>query len=219
MLTLALTYAHFNQVPQVQAALRGMGAVAAGLIAATGLKLLPALASHPLGWRTAALFSVVTFIAVVVLRLPLALVIFGIGGLCCVLTWRRLAPAQAATVPDAADSPLHTGALLGSAADPAANPVQTATGLPGTHAPNNAAASATALAAAVPVVQAILSGPDSRKPVPTQAASTNTPPELTELIWSSPGIWPNCRSRGAVIDEVTTSGLAPGYSVVIWMVG
>ncbi len=94
VLSLALSYAHFNQVPQVQAALRGMAAVAAGLIAATGLKLVPALAKHPLGWRTAALFSVLTFIAIVVLRLPLAVVIFGIGGLCCVLTWRRLAPAQ-----------------------------------------------------------------------------------------------------------------------------
>lgn len=94
VLSLALSYAHFNQVPQVQAALRGMGAVAAGLIAATGLKLVPALAKHPLGWRTAALFSGLTFIAIVVLRLPLAVVIFGIGGLSCVLTWRRLGTAK-----------------------------------------------------------------------------------------------------------------------------
>ena len=34
-----------------------------------------------------------------------------------------------------------------------------------------------------------------------------------------PGIWPNCRSSGEVTSDVITSGLAPGYSVVTWMVG
>ena len=34
--------------------------------------------------------------------------------------------------------------------------------------------------------------------------------ELVEDICCRPGIWPNWRSSGAVIDEVTTSGLAPG---------
>ena len=125
-----------------------------------------------------------------------------------------LAPARAPTVPDAADSTLNTGALLGSAADPAANPVQTATGLPGTHAPNNAAASATALAAAVPVVQAILSGPDSRKPVPTQAASTNTPtpPELTELsaLTMAQLRWGGLKPRG--LGQTDTAPSAPATS-------
>ena len=36
------------------------------------------------------------------------------------------------------------------------------------------------------------------------------PPELAEVIWLKPGISPNCRSSGAVTDEVITSGLAPG---------
>ena len=39
---------------------------------------------------------------------------------------------------------------------------------------------------------------------------TDAPPELTEDIWFSPGIWPNWRSNGAVTEEVMTSGLAPG---------
>ena len=43
VLALALVYAQFAGNPQVAGALRGMGAVAAGLIAATGLKLVPAL--------------------------------------------------------------------------------------------------------------------------------------------------------------------------------
>ena len=48
---------------------------------------------------------------------------------------------------------------------------------------------------------------------------TEAPPELLEDISSSPGIWPNWRSSGAVMADVITSGLAPGYSVLIWMVG
>ena len=39
---------------------------------------------------------------------------------------------------------------------------------------------------------------------------TDAPPELADDIWLSPGIWPNWRSKGAVTDEVMTSGLAPG---------
>jgi len=39
---------------------------------------------------------------------------------------------------------------------------------------------------------------------------TEAPPELVEDICLSPGICPNWRSSGAVIEEVATSGLAPG---------
>ena len=45
------------------------------------------------------------------------------------------------------------------------------------------------------------------------------PSEEVEVITVSPWIWPNCRSRLAVIRLATTSGLAPGIWVVIWMVG
>ena len=36
------------------------------------------------------------------------------------------------------------------------------------------------------------------------------PSELVEVIWLSPGTWPNWRSSGAVTDEAMTSGSAPG---------
>ena len=36
------------------------------------------------------------------------------------------------------------------------------------------------------------------------------PNELTEVICVRPGTWPNCFSSGAVMEDVTTSGLAPG---------
>ena len=52
-------------------ALRGMGAVAAGLIIASGIKLMPALARHPLGRPACLLLAALCFIAVALLRLPL----------------------------------------------------------------------------------------------------------------------------------------------------
>ena len=47
----------------------------------------------------------------------------------------------------------------------------------------------------------------------------DAPPELVEYIWLSPAICPSWRSSGAVTAEAITSGLAPGYRVVTWMVG
>lgn len=92
VITLALVYAQVGDNPQVAGALRGMAAVAAGLITATGIKLIPALRKHPLGLPTCAAMGVLTFVAVAWLRVPLFWVLFGLGGLTCTLTWRRLQP-------------------------------------------------------------------------------------------------------------------------------
>ena len=43
--------------------------------------------------------------------------------------------------------------------------------------------------------------------------------ELSEVICDKPLIWPNCRSKGVVTDDAMTSGLAPGYCAVTWIVG
>ena len=48
---------------------------------------------------------------------------------------------------------------------------------------------------------------------------TEAPSELVEDICFKPGILPNCRSNGAVMLDVTKSGLAPGYKVTTCMVG
>ena len=90
VLALALVYAQFAGNPQVAAALRGMGAVAAGLITATGMKLMSALKKHPLGVPACIAFGVASFAAIALLRWPLAYVLLGLGGLCCVLTYRKL---------------------------------------------------------------------------------------------------------------------------------
>ncbi|MES2241549.1 MAG: chromate transporter [Pseudomonadota bacterium] len=92
VLLLALVYAQFAGNPGVAGALRGMGAVAAGLIAATGLKLMGALKTHPLGLPVCIALAVACFAAIALLRLPLAYVLLGLGGLACTLTYRKLTP-------------------------------------------------------------------------------------------------------------------------------
>lgn len=92
IIVLALVYAQFAGHPQVAGALRGMGAVAAGLIAATGIKLMPTLRRHPLGLRTAMIFVALVFGAIALLRWPLIAVLILFGGVACAWTWRRIGP-------------------------------------------------------------------------------------------------------------------------------
>lgn len=91
VLALALVYAQFATNPHVAGALRGMGAVAAGLITATGLKLIAALRKNALGVPLCAGLGVLAFVAIAWLKLPLLWVLLALGGLGCVLAYRRLA--------------------------------------------------------------------------------------------------------------------------------
>lgn len=91
VLLLALVYAQFAHHPGVAGALRGMGAVAAGLIAATGLKLMGALKLHPLGLPICIALAMACFTGVALLRLPLAYVLLGLGLVACTMTYRKLA--------------------------------------------------------------------------------------------------------------------------------
>lgn len=90
LLALAVGYAQFASHPGVTGALRGMAAVAAGLIVATGIKLASALRGNVLGpWLCAALGGL-CFAAVALWRWPLAYVLPVLGGSACVLAWQRL---------------------------------------------------------------------------------------------------------------------------------
>lgn len=70
--------------------LRGMGAVAAGLVAGSALKLLLGLRQHPLGFPLVLVLATAAFAGVVWLHLALHLMVLGLGGLACGLTWYRL---------------------------------------------------------------------------------------------------------------------------------
>jgi chromate transporter len=90
VLLLAALYAEFAHVPWVAGALRGMGAIAAGLVIGTALKLLPALKENPLGRLGGLSIALLTLIAVGGLRWPLVWVIGGLGSLSVALAWWRL---------------------------------------------------------------------------------------------------------------------------------
>ena len=92
VLLLATVYAQFADNPRVAGALRGMGAVTAGMIAATGIKLAGTLNRHPLPLAITATLAVLAIVALAVLRLPMLAVLAVLGGIGCVLTWRRLQP-------------------------------------------------------------------------------------------------------------------------------
>lgn len=91
VLALALVYAEFSANPQVAGALRGMGAVAAGLVTATGLKLMSALQKNALGMLLCGLLGVAAFVCIAWLKLPLLWVLLGLGGLGWALAWKKLA--------------------------------------------------------------------------------------------------------------------------------
>jgi chromate transporter len=90
VLMLAVLHDRFAASPVVAGALRGMAAVCAGLIAAAGLRLAGALRKNPMPLPWCVGISAAGFILVALLKCPLAWVLFGLGGLGCVLTWRRL---------------------------------------------------------------------------------------------------------------------------------
>lgn len=92
VLSLAVLYAQFSQHAGVAGALRGMGAVAAGMIIASGLRLLPTLKQNCLGQTLCYALGGVCLVAVAVLRWPLLYVLPVLGILACVLAHARLKP-------------------------------------------------------------------------------------------------------------------------------
>jgi len=98
VMALAVLYVEFAANPLVAGALRGMGAVAAGLIAGTALKLAPALRRNPMGVATCVAFAAATFVLVALLRFPLVWVLLGLGALGCTVAWSRIRNDVAAEV-------------------------------------------------------------------------------------------------------------------------
>jgi chromate transporter len=92
ILLLALLHAKFAGNPHVAGALRGMAAVSAGLIGAAGLKLSVALARNPMPLSWCVAICAAGFVLVALLKCPLVYVLVGLGGLGCVLAYRRLRP-------------------------------------------------------------------------------------------------------------------------------
>ena len=93
VLLLAALYGSVADSATAQGALRGMGAVAAGLITATGIKLIAALGKNAMGIGVCIGLAVLTFVAIALLRWPLAWVLLGLGGVACLWAYRVLGRA------------------------------------------------------------------------------------------------------------------------------
>lgn len=90
VLIIAAAVANVADTAAAQGALRGMGAVSAGLIAATGIKMMTSLKTNPVGRWAGLGIAAVTFVTVAWLRVPLAWVLLGLGPLSCVWAWHCL---------------------------------------------------------------------------------------------------------------------------------
>jgi chromate transporter len=80
VLTLAALYTRIASTPMAAGAIRGMGAVAAGLIFAMAIKLAPTLKRNPLPLALCAAAAFATWALVGGWRVPLAWVVLGLGG-------------------------------------------------------------------------------------------------------------------------------------------
>lgn len=93
VLAVTVLYAQFALLPAVAGALKGMGAVAAGLIAGTAFRLASTLRVNPMGLPACVAFGALAFAGVALLRLPLVWVLLGLGALSCAHAWWRLRAA------------------------------------------------------------------------------------------------------------------------------
>jgi chromate transporter len=89
VVVLALAAFLFNMLdfPLVQGMLRGMGAVSAGLIAGTALKLTRGLRGHPFGVAGCVALSGLTLAGAAVLHVPLVWLLLGLGVSGTLLAW------------------------------------------------------------------------------------------------------------------------------------
>ena len=90
VLLLAVLYRETLSQPRVAGALRGMGAVAAGLVIGTALKLAGSLRHNPLGRPAAAGIALVTLLAIGLWRWPMVGVVLGLGAASVAAAWWRL---------------------------------------------------------------------------------------------------------------------------------
>ena len=79
-LALAAGYDSYADQPVVAGALRGMGAVSAGLLLGMAIKMALALAGNPLRPVLYVSLVLVTMIGIIGLKLPLAWIVLGLGG-------------------------------------------------------------------------------------------------------------------------------------------
>lgn len=89
VLVLGMLHSVYGHVPQVQAVISGISAVASGLLVATGLRMV--VAPRMRSWVL--VFAALAFLCVALLRLPLAPVLLLLAPLSIAAAWCRLRAA------------------------------------------------------------------------------------------------------------------------------
>ncbi len=90
VLILTVLYTHYAFHPAVAGALKGMGAVSAGLFAGTGLRLATALRNNPMGLPVCTVLALVCFVAAALAHWPLVWVLLTLGVIACGYAYHRL---------------------------------------------------------------------------------------------------------------------------------
>jgi len=88
VLALAASLFSMLDLPLVQGMLRGMGAVSAGLIAGSALKLTSGLRGHPFGATGCAILAALTLCGAVLVHVPLVWLLLGLGLPATLWAWR-----------------------------------------------------------------------------------------------------------------------------------
>ena len=96
VLIVSAVYVEYATHPAVAGALKGMGAVSAGLIVGTALKLASALRVNVMGRGVCVTLVLAVFVAVALLRWPLVWVLLVLGLAASIYAWRRLRTNNAA---------------------------------------------------------------------------------------------------------------------------
>ncbi len=95
VLLMAALYGSVADSAVAQNALRGMGAVAAGLVTGTGIKLIGALEKNPMGMAVCIGLAMLTFAAIALMRWPLLWVLLTLGSSACLWAYRILPDSDA----------------------------------------------------------------------------------------------------------------------------
>lgn len=90
VLIITAIYTEYASHPMVAGALKGMGAVSAGLIIGSALKLIPTLKSNSMGAPFCAVIAITAFGLVALLRWPLVWVLLGLGIVACCYAGMRI---------------------------------------------------------------------------------------------------------------------------------
>jgi len=92
VLLMALAYTQFAGHPHVVGALRGMGAVVAGLIIATAIKMAAALKTSRLGISACIALGAPCFVAVALLHWPVTYMLLGLGAVGVLVAYGKIKP-------------------------------------------------------------------------------------------------------------------------------